>query len=108
MFLGSHHRHPPGMVVHVEEGGVGELVQFLYLLALDIGRAGAAQDLGQPGPVGLAGDDLAGQGDVIQQGCQRTGCRGKGALLLQDVPFDRDDLPGLLGFISHACLLACQ
>ena len=64
--------------------------------------AGPPQDLGQPGPVGLAGDDLAGQGDVIQQVRQRAGRLREGALFLQDVPLDRDDLPGLL--VLLACL----
>ena len=106
MFLRCHHRHPPGMVIHIEQGRIGELVQLLHLLPLDVGAAGASQDLGQPGPVGLAGNDLPGQRDVIQQIGQRPGRLREGALFFQNVSLDRDDLPGLPGFFFHTCLLA--
>ena len=82
----------------LSSGRVGKLVKLLDLLALDVDAPGLAQDFGQPGPVALAGDDLASQRDVIQQVGQRAGRLGKRTLLLQDVPFDRDDLSRLVGF----------
>ena len=38
---------------------VGDLVELLHLLALDVGLAGVAEDIGEPGHVDAAGDDFA-------------------------------------------------
>ena len=90
-FLGSQAGQAPGVVGDAGDGQVGEAVQLHHRLALDIGVVRAAEDFGQPGPRGLAGDDLAGQGDVVEQVGQRAGGLGVEALLLENMPLNGAD-----------------
>ena len=70
---------------------VGEHIQFLLHLALDIDRAEFAEDVGEAGAPHLAGDDLGGEAEVVQQVRQLPRGLGVEPFLLHDEAFNRDD-----------------
>jgi hypothetical protein len=79
------------VVIHVEDGLVGENVQLLLAFTMDVDRLGVAQDVHQPGTCRLAGDDFGSQGDVVEQAGEYA-CRfGMLALLIQNMPFNRHE-----------------
>ncbi len=94
VLLGGQAGQPAGVVRQPRDGQVGEAVELHDRLALDVDVLRAAQDLGQAGPRRLAGDDLAGQGEIVEEVGQ--GARGLGmeGLLLEDVALDGDDGDG--------------
>ncbi len=101
VLLGGHDGDAPGVVVEAENGLVGQLVELHDRLALDVDVLGGAQDLRQPSTGGLAGDELARQGQVIQDIGEDAGGLGVDLLLLEDVALDGDDLGLVEADISH-------
>ena len=100
VLLGGQPGQAAGVVGQADDGQVGEAVELHDRLALDVDVRRAAQDLGQAGPGRLAGDDLPGQGQVVEDVGQ--GARGLGVdgLLVEDVPLDGDD-GGRIRIIGH-------
>ena len=73
----------------VADGRIGELVQLLDLLPLDIGFSGQPQDVRQAGLVDLAVDDLARQGDLRQKAREHALGPGEARLLFRDAALQR-------------------
>ncbi len=94
MLLGSHDGQPACVVVQMEDRPVGQSVQLHDLFTLDVRVAGASQDLGEAGAGCIAGDDLAGQRQVVEETGQCPLGFGVAALLFQDVAFNGRDLAG--------------
>ena len=67
VLLRSHDRHVAAVAQAVQQRLVGEHVELLHRLALHVLLAGRAEDVDQPGPADLRGDDLGGQRDAGQQ-----------------------------------------
>ena len=84
--LRGHGRQQPRVVEGLDDGGVGELVELLHLLAVDVGAAREAHGLGEARLVHLAADDLGRGGDPLQQGGEAARDPGEVALLLDDEP----------------------
>ena len=91
LFLGRHGAKPPAMVHRLDDRLVGEDVELLLLLALDVVRIRGAEDVDQTGPADLVGDHLRGERDVVEDAGQLAGGLRVQPLLLDDVPVDRDD-----------------
>ena len=89
--LRDHAAEVPGVVHRLEDDLLRECVELLDLLAVDVLLAGAPEDVDEPGHVDLARDDLGGERDVVEErGEAARGARVQ-ALLVDDVPVDRDD-----------------
>ncbi len=71
---------------------VGELVELLHVLTLDIGPARLAEDVGQAGHVHLGADDLAGHHQVVEQTGEFTGGARVEHLIVHDLAADGDTL----------------
>ena len=67
VFLRPHHADPAGVVEALLDGLVGEHVELLLLLALDVPAPARAEDVDQPGAADRRRDDLGGQRDVVEQ-----------------------------------------
>ena len=63
--LRAHDGQAPGELVEAHDGRIGVLVELGYLLSLHVESPGQPQDIGQSGPRRLAGDQFAGQGQVV-------------------------------------------
>jgi hypothetical protein len=83
VLLRRHHGELAGRPEHAIDRLVGEAVELLHLLAVDVLAAGVAEDVHQAGTHDLAVDQLGRQLDVVQQVGELTGGAGMQALLLE-------------------------
>ena len=91
VFLRGDDAHAARVLDAVPHSLVGEHVELLLYLALDVDRAEFAEDIGEPGAPHLARDDLGGEAQIIQQVRQLPRGFGVQPLLLHDEPLNRDD-----------------
>src|SRR5688572_4579420 len=78
------------MMEYLEERLVGELVEFLDDLSLNIDLPGDSQDVDQSGPAQNLGDHFADQADLGHQGGELTGRTRRRCLLLKYEPGQGD------------------
>jgi len=89
-FLGSHDRHIAAEAQAVLDHVVGEDVELLLTLAVDVLRAEIAENIDQPGPANLGLNDLGGQGDAGEQPTELPGRGRMPGLLFDQVLLDGD------------------
>src|SRR5207244_12121510 len=70
---------------------LGEHVELLLHLALDVDRAEFAEDIGEPGAPYLTGDDLGGEAQIVEQVRQLARGLRVEPLLLHDEPLNRSE-----------------
>ena len=87
----AHHADPAGVVEAVLDGLVGDDVELLLLLALDVPVAGRAQDVDQAGAPDRRRDDLGGERDVVEQVGELARRLGIAVLLVEDEALDGGD-----------------
>src|SRR5438128_1887560 len=91
ILLRRRHAHPPRVLDAVAHGLVGEEIELLLQVAGDVHRARRAEDVGEPGAAHVAGDDLRGEAEVVQQVRQLPRRLRVEPLLLHDETLNRDD-----------------
>jgi hypothetical protein len=82
------------MVHRLDNGLVGEHVEFLLDLPLHILRIERAEDIDETCTPHFVGDQLGGEGDIVEDAGQLSGGLGKEAFLFDDEPVDGDDRCG--------------
>lgn len=83
-FLRRHGREQAQVIEGVDDGGIGEFVQLLHLLAVHVGASRQPHRLGEPSLVHLAANHLARHGDLFQQSRETTRNTRELALLFDD------------------------
>ena len=63
----AHHADPARVIEAILDGLVGEDVELLLLFALNVSMSRGSQDVDQAGSPDRGGDDLGGEGDVVEQ-----------------------------------------
>ena len=89
------------MVVEPEDRALRKDVELLHLFALHVLLTGAAQDLGQAGARGFAGNDLGRQRHIVEQVGEAARGVGMLGLLVEDEALDRHQLAGIALHVSH-------
>ena len=89
------------MVVEAVDGALGKGIQLLHFLTLDILLPQAAQDASQPRLGSLAGDDLGGQGHIVEDVSERARGVWIVLLLIQNIPLDRHEFACILQHVCH-------
>jgi len=85
----------------VFDGLIGKDIQLLLFLALHVLVSRRAQNVHQPGPPNGRCDDLACEGNVVEQVGKLAGCFWIPVLLVQNEPLDCGD--GCLQAPSSTC-----
>jgi hypothetical protein len=65
---------------------VGEVIELLNLLALDVGRSCASEDAGEPGFADAAAYDFGGQADLLEKPSEIAGGFWHATLAVEQVP----------------------
>jgi hypothetical protein len=91
VLLGDHQAHVAAVTEALDDGLIGDLVELLNQLALDVGIAGRAENAEQTGPPHAILDDPGGQGDAREKPTELSGGGGVGLLPLDDVLLNGDE-----------------
>ena len=75
----------PARFDRAHDRAVGEVIELLNLLALDVGRPGSSEDAGQPGFADAAAYDFGGQADLLEEPREVARGFGHAALAVQQV-----------------------
>ena len=92
IFFRAHHTDSAGVLQAILQRLVGENVQLLLLLTLDVLNAGRAQNVHQAGTADRRGDDLGRQADVVQEVLQLARCLRVAVFLVEDEALDGGDV----------------
>jgi hypothetical protein len=92
------------MVIQLKDGAVGILIQQLDFFTLHIDFTRCADNIGQAGPRGMAGNQFGSHGHIVEDSRERAGGIRKGGLLVKDVPLNRNNT--FVGFYGHLCPLS--
>ena len=91
LLFGRHGTQPATMIECLDDDFVGNHVELLLHLPLDVHVAGRAENVRESGTSHFVRDHLAGERHVIEDTGQFAGGLGEHAFLLDDETFDRDD-----------------
>ena len=83
--LAAHHTDVAAGFDGVNDRAVGELVEFLHLLALNVGRPGEPEDVRETCPAHPTSDDLRGQADLLKKASEITCRLGHPALAVEQM-----------------------
>jgi hypothetical protein len=81
----SHHADMPACLDRAHDRAVGEVVELLDLLALDVGGAGAPEDAREPRFADAAAYDFRGQADLLEKPREITRGVGHPTLAVEQV-----------------------
>ena len=83
----SHHADVPARLDGAHDHAVGEVVELLNLLALNVRRSRASEDAREPGFADAAAYDFGGQANLLEKPCEIARGFRHAALAVEQVPF---------------------